>query len=116
MKLSFPPLTYGPFRNSVPDILNVEAGPLAPLPPTPWRVIAREIVKKCDSLNSAKSNLAVAKGLHDFAREQNIVGSRYEFPPLPLGVSEKVTYWSPAVIALGKRRFVPFFDPRRAKG
>jgi hypothetical protein len=33
----------------------------------------------------------------------------------PIGLSEKVVYWSQVVVAIDGRPVVPFFDPRRTK-
>ena len=112
LKDSFPPYGYKPFRLSILDILDVQAGPLAALPRTPWRTIAAAIRQRGKSVAEIKANLRAAEGLFNFAKDHEIIGRRHEFYPLAIGLSERVSYWSPVVISIAGRPVVPFFDPR----
>jgi hypothetical protein len=114
LKDSFPPYGYKPFRLCILDILNVEAGPLAALPRTPWASVA-EAIRLCGkSPEEIKANLRAAEGLFNFATDFEIVGRRHEFFPLAIGLSEKVSYWSPVVLSFEGHATVPFFDPRKS--
>ena len=115
MKNGWPPYSYDPLRQSILDILNVSAGPLAVLPRTPWAFIAAEIAHRSKSDDERTANLRAGEGLFNFAEEYELVGNRHEFFPLALGLTEKVIYWSPVVVAIDGRPVVPFFDPRRTK-
>jgi len=116
LKLGWPPYSYNPMRASNLDILNVSAGPLAELPRTPWPSIAVDIARRCNGdADAIAANLRAGEGLYNFASEFNLTGRRHEFFSLAIGLSEKVSYWSPVVIALEKRAVVPFIDPRRSK-
>lgn len=113
MSVGRPPYTYHPFRNRSLDILNITAGPLADLPRTPWHTIAGDIRRMGTSADEIDANLRVGEGLYKFVSEHDIKGRRHEFPPLPLGMSEKVVYWSSAVIAIDGKPVAFFIDPRR---
>ena len=115
MKIGFPPYSYDPVRRSNPDILNVDLGPLAVLARAPWPAVVAAITSRCRSVAELEANLRVAEGLYVFAVEQEIAGRRQEFYPLAIGVSEKVTFWLSAVIAIAGKPVVPFIDPRRTR-
>lgn len=114
MKLGRPPYSYDPMRRSILDILNIEAGPLAPVPRAPWSLIEAAVRRQSRSADEETANVAVAKALYDYATLQSIVGRRHDIFPLNIGVSEKLIYWSQAVVAVDGRPVVPFIDPRRA--
>jgi hypothetical protein len=115
MKLGHPPYSYQPMRRSMLDILNVEAGPLGVVPRAPWQNVADQIAKASRSAEEAEANLAVALALYGYATAEKIAGRRQEFFPLAIGVSEKVSFWLPAVVALHGGPLVPFIDPRKTK-
>jgi len=115
MKLAWPPFSYGPMRRSALDILNIQAGPLATGTRTPWQVIEADIRAHSKSSNETNANLCVAEALYFFAEERKFTGRRQEFFALPIGVSEKVTYWSPAIVVIDGRPSVLFIDPRRTR-
>ena len=111
-----PPFSYAPFRNRFHDIFNIQLEMFAPASPTEWAVIEAEIQRKCKSADELKSNLAVARGLHQFANETNMLGRSQEFFPLAMGSGRKVSYWLPMVLSYNGRAIVPFIDPRRSRG
>ena len=114
MKLGRPPYSYDPMRQSVLDILNIEAGPLASVARAPWPVIEAAIRRRSRSADEESANVAVAKALYDYATLHSFAGRRRDIFPLSIGVSEKLVYWSQAVVAVAGRPVVPFIDPRRA--
>jgi hypothetical protein len=113
LKLGRPPYSYAPMRRSILDILNIEAGPLAPVSRAPWSLIRSEIQRDARSEVEAKANIAVGEALYTYVDENAIAGRRYEIYPLNIGVTEKVVYWSQAVVSINGRAVVPFIDPRR---
>ena len=116
LKASWPPYGYKPFRMTILDTLNIEAGPLAPLPQTKWAAIECAIRLWGTSPEEIAANLRVAEGLYHFACGLDVAGKRQEFYPLVLSPTEKLSasYWSPIVISVDKRPVVPFFDPRKS--
>ena len=114
MRLGRPPYSYSPMRQHIFDLLNIQAGPLACTPRAPWATVEAEIRRKSQSGAEEAANVGVAKGLYDYATAESIVGQRHDIFPLNIGISEKVVYWSQAVIAIDGRPVVPFIDPRRA--
>jgi hypothetical protein len=115
LKLKFPPYSYNPMRRSILDILHVEPGPLTTSPRTSWNQIEAGIRRCGRTEDETEANLLVAKALYLFADEEKIAGRREEFYPLPIGVSEKVTFWLPAVISVSGTTLVPLVDPRRGE-
>lgn len=115
MKSGRPPHSYDPFRREILDILNVTPGPLAAGPRTPWSVVSAEICKRSKTAAEAVANLGVAEALYRYGVEHDVSGRGQEFFPLAIGVSEKISYWSPAVVGLMKAATVLFIDPRRFK-
>lgn len=114
-RIRFPPHSYAPVRASLSDILNVEAGMLAPLPRTPWSKIAESIHKASRSEDEETANLQVGKGLYSFADSAGLRGRRHDFMPLGFGIGKKVVFWHNSVLTLDGRATIPFFDPRRTK-
>ena len=102
-------------RSTILDLLNIEAGPLAEVARAPWVAIAAKVSRASRSDRERQANLGVAKAHFDLATEHGVAGRRHEIFPLNVGVSEKISYWSPAVIAIDGRAVVPFIDPRRER-
>lgn len=115
IKLGHPPFSYSPMRRSILEVLNVDVGPLGVVPRAPWRNIKEEISRRSQTIEEEQANLKVAEALYRFAEERRIEGRRYDFFPLPIGVSEKITLWLPAVIALDGKAAVRFIDPRLSR-
>lgn len=115
IRLGRPPYSYEPMRGNILDLLNIEAGPLAHVARAPWGAIAVKIGRASRSDAEEKANLGVAKALFDLATDYGISGRGHEIFPLNLGVSEKIAFWSPAVITVYGRAVVPFIDPRRER-
>lgn len=115
LKLGHPPYSYSPVRQSALEILNVDVGPLGVVPRASWPKIKEQISKRSRSSDEEEANLKVAEALYGFAEERRLEGRRYDFFPLAIGVSEKITLWLPAVLALDGKAAVPFIDPRRSK-
>lgn len=107
--------SYNPMRRSTPEILNIQVGPLAPVVRAPWATIASKISRESRGADERLANVGVGKALYDLATARNISGRRHDIFPLNVGVSEKISYWLPAVIALDDRPVVPFIDPRRER-
>ena len=113
MRLGHPPFSYGPVRAFSHDIFNVQPAMFEAVTPTDWGVIERLIKAKSRSEREAAANLAVAKGLHDYAMGANILGRGIDFLPLPMGTGHKVAYWSPLVLIIDDAPIIPFIDPRQ---
>ncbi|MDR7028018.1 hypothetical protein J2X08_002185 [Rhizobium rosettiformans] len=88
----------------------------APVTATPWNVIEERLKRKCRTVEELEANLAVARGLHQFTTEREILGRSQEFFPLPMGAGRKVSYWLSMVLAVDGTPLVPFIDPRRSRG
>jgi hypothetical protein len=115
IELGHPPYSYGPVRNTISDVLNVQSDLIGPMPRTPWEKIQTAIRKRSRSDIEEKANLRVAEGLFDFVSNNEIVGRRYDIFPLQLGIGRKVVFWQPIILTLEGRPVIPFLDPRRAK-
>lgn len=87
-----------------------------PVVATDWSVIETLLKRKCKSEDETRSNLAVAKGLHQFTTEAGMLGRAQEFFPLAMGTGQKVAYWLSLILSVDGRAIVPFIDPRRSKG
>ncbi|MER8753832.1 hypothetical protein NKH57_32375 [Mesorhizobium sp. M1050] len=115
MKGGHPPYSYEPMRRSALELLNVDAGPLGKVDRASWAKLADAISKRSRSEDESKANLGAAKALFDFAEAANLHGRRHDIYPLAIGISEKVKFWLPAVVAIDGQTVVPFIDPRRSK-
>lgn len=56
MRLGHPPYSYDPMRQSILDILNIEAGPLASVPRAPWSVIEAAVRRRSHEKRVGKIN------------------------------------------------------------
>lgn len=116
MRNGRPPFSYDPLRGCFHDIFNVQPEMFGPVVATDWSVIAGLLQRKCRSEDELRSNLAVAKGLHQFTTEVGMLGRAQEFFPLAMGTGQKVSYWLSLILLMNGRAIVPFIDPRRSKG
>lgn len=104
-----PPYSYKPVRQSFPDLLNLEMG-LFGLPTlVPFDHIAETIRTNSRFPEEAKVNIRVAAGLY----AQNWRGRPQNFPAMGTTIGQRLTYWTPAVLAIDGRPVIPFFNPRR---
>lgn len=115
VKLKWPPLSYAPVRKHLLDILNILPGPLVVVPRTSWSVVEAAVGRASRDADEAAANLRIARGLYDFAEKHKFRGRRQGFYALPVGISEKVTYWLDAVLEVDGLPLVAFVDPRRTR-
>lgn len=116
MRHGRPPFSYNPLRTCFHDIFNVQPEMFGLVEPTAWTIVERRLRAKCRSEDELNANLAVARGLHDFATAARLLGRAQEFFPLGLGTGQRVAYWLPMVLSHEGRPIVPFIDPRRSRG
>lgn len=115
IKLGHPPYNLHPSRHRVLDIFNVEVGMFRGSKRPSLSLVENLIRKECTSAEQTSANLAVARALYNFAERHDIRGLQHEFLALPVGLTEKVTYWSSAVISIDGVPTIPFIDPRLSK-
>lgn len=114
-KLGHPTITYKPVRTRFADIFNVQPDMFGDGHPIQWSVLEGQIRQISRPGDECSANLLVAKGLHDFARSNDLRSRSQAFFPLSLSIGEKVEYWLPMVTALDAAPLVIFIDPRRGK-
>ncbi|KZX89393.1 hypothetical protein A3726_12180 [Erythrobacter sp. HI0037] len=81
----------------------------------PWRIVAREIVKRCRSLTEAKMNLRVARSLYSHCERNGINALELDSFPIGFSVGPKLEAWSPALFVTADRLAVPFLDLRKTR-
>jgi hypothetical protein len=113
-RLGRPPYSYRPMRNTLSDILNIEAG-VFELPRVPWDRVAEAIARQSRSEDEEQANLQTAEGLYRFAEARDLRGRKQDFLPLAVGVGYSVSYWHSVVLIEDGHPLVPFFDPRRSR-
>lgn len=111
-----PKLSYAPFRQNIPDILNVQPAMFGPVQHTDWAIVERSIWRSSRTEEEYKANLGVAKSLHGYGALHGIRARSQDFAKLPLSTGDKVEYWLSMVLALDGKPVIPFLDPRRAHG
>jgi hypothetical protein len=109
-----PPFSYNPLRGCFHDIFNVQPEMFGPVAPSEWSIVEGRLRHKCRTEDELAANLLVARGLHEFAVEAQMLGRAQEFFPLAMSAGQKVNYWLPIVLALNGQPLVPFIDPRRS--
>lgn len=116
MRFGRPPFSYAPLRACFHDIFNVQPELFGPVAPTGWAQIEATLSHKSKTSEELKANLAVAKGLHQFALSADMRGRQQDFFQLAMSMGQKVSYWLPMVLAHEGKPTVPFIDPRRSRG
>lgn len=112
--LGFPPYSYSPTRDCLPDIMNVWSPMFGPAPRASWETIAARIVRASrGNMAGQGANLAASRALFEFAVENDVTGRQQDFPAMLVGATAKIRYWSSAVISVGGKAIVPFVDPRK---
>ena len=109
-------ITYQPTRNCYPDLLNVQPEMFGAVEPTQWSVIEARIKRASKSDLEEVANLRVARGLHEYALAEKIVGRKQEFFPMPMSMGSKVSLWLPMILAIREEPHAVFVDPRRGRG
>lgn len=104
-----PPYSYKPVRQSYPDLLNLETGLFGPASPVPFERIAQIIRSNSRYPEEAEANIRVAAGLY----AQGWRGRLQPFSAMGTTIGQRLTYWTPAVLAVDGRPVIPFFNPRR---
>lgn len=108
-KRGWPPYSYKPVRKSFPDLLNLEMDLFGAPAPVSFECIAKTIHANSRFTEEAEANIRVAAGLY----VQNWRGRRQDFPAMGTTIGQRLTYWTPAVLAIEGRPVIPFFNPRR---
>lgn len=112
----FPPHSYNPTRESIPDLLN-QRGDLLSVGPVDWDIIKKVIASRVrKGEGELKHNLTVAKLLHDYTIEKKIWSKRQEFFQLKIGLVGGVRFWWDVYYVDDGRAVVPFVDPRLSRG
>jgi hypothetical protein len=112
----FPPHSYNPTRETIPDLLN-QRGDLLSVGALDWETIRKLIAKRVRrGPEELKHNLAVAKLLHDYTIQKKIWSKRHEFFQLKIGLVGGVRYWWDVYYIDDGRAVVPFVDPRLSRG
>jgi hypothetical protein len=109
-----PPFSYNPLRGCFHDIFNVQPEMFGPVAPSEWKVVEDRLRQKCRTEDELAANLLVARGLHEFAVDAQLLGRAQEFFPLAMSAGQKVNYWLSIILALNGQPLVPFIDPRRS--
>lgn len=105
-----PPYSYKPVRQSLPDLLNLDMGLFGPSAAVPFERIAEIIRSNSHFQAEEDANIRVASGLHAQAWR----GRHQLFPAMTTTIGQRLTYWTPAVLAIDGRPVIPFFNPRRS--
>lgn len=109
-KMGFPPYSYDHVRASFGDLLSLETPLFGSLGPVPYEHIATAIASRCTrGEKEIEANLRVAAGLYELRWS----GRKQPFTAMPMTIGQKLTYCTPAVLAVEGRPVVAFFNPRR---
>jgi hypothetical protein len=84
-------------------------GLFGPPGPVPFERIADIIRTNARFPDEADANIRVAAGLYAKAWR----GRQQPFPAMGTTIGQRLTYWTPAVLAIDDRPVIPFFNPRR---
>lgn len=118
LKRGFPPFTYKPTRNQLPDIMNVQVGGLFVGQKVTWEQVRAALTSSCVAGDETVYNLMAAEALYRFADEHDIAG-RVEgdggFEDMALGAGHRFALWEKAVIRYNDRPHVMFVDLRGTK-
>jgi hypothetical protein len=116
MRHGRPPFSYKPLRMCFHDIFNVQPELFGLVQPTAWPIVEGRLLAKCRSEDELNANIAVARGLHDFAISTGMLGRAQDFFSLAVSAGQKVAYWLPMVLSREGRPIIPFIDPRLSRG
>jgi hypothetical protein len=58
-------------------------------------------------------NQAIVEALREYALAHNVVGAEFNFDAVLLGRAGKRTFWSPFLVQIDGKPYLPYFDPRR---
>jgi hypothetical protein len=113
VKSFIPPYTLNPFRQNIPDTLNILPNMLGDGSRTPLEVIRRNVRSACKSEKEVNANWKTVEALYAFSEEHGIRGRQYELLSLPVGIGESVRYWSNAIVSVDGIPMILYVDPRK---
>lgn len=109
-----PTHSLNPFRNLIPDLLNIGYG-LAPASGLPkWEIIENIILSSKESEFGKEMNLEAARALYNFAVDNSIVSFSKPTPNWAIGFNTSVSYWQQSYSIWGDKPRVLYIDPRKS--
>lgn len=110
--------SFDPTRSQFADITNVQPEmfiSLGEAPITPFRMVEKELRRRCKPGLELEANLLVARQLYNYFRSRKAVSRAYNFIPFALGLGRSVQYWVSAYYAQDDLPVITFIDPRGGK-
>jgi hypothetical protein len=78
------------------------------------RQVITAVQRACnDGPGEKDNNKAIAGGLFDYALAHSVTAADFNFDPVALGRAGRRYFWSPYVLLIDGKKYVPFIDPRR---
>jgi len=115
-RFSIPRYSYACFRRHIDDIFNIQPSLPFSLSHIEWKVLDDLVRKETKKDDEYFANSYVAHGLHKYVLVNNIISKRQDFPPLSIGLGQKLSYWLPLIAMINGMPFVIYIDPRRRNG
>lgn len=115
VRFGSPLISYNPIRSCIADILNVQPG-VFEARQAPWKEISKRIASQSRHKSEFDKNIEIAKILHNYSKQQQLISYAQEFFPLKIGISTGVTFWWDLYYIEHDTPVVPFFDPRLTRG
>ena len=96
-----------------PSILSIASLVLLPSAETLKKTVARKCPK--GRKGEIPGNQKIVEALRQYAVAHSVTGATFKHDPVPLGPrAGKREFWSPFIIQIDGKKYIPYFDPRGA--
>jgi hypothetical protein len=108
---------YKGFRANLATILNVPINSFIPASQPTKKQIMAAVGRACNNASGElDGNKSIAEGFIDYVIQRNVTAAEFIFDPVSLGRAGRRYFWSPFILKIDGKKYIPFFDPRRENG
>ncbi|HEY4115419.1 MAG TPA: hypothetical protein VGM17_15290 [Rhizomicrobium sp.] len=101
---------YRSAKSLIPSILSIMSLVLIPSEATLKKAIARKCKK--GRVGEVPGNQKIVAALREYAIAHKVTGVEFQHDKVPLGKAGLRQFWSPFIIEIDGKKYIPYFDPR----
>jgi hypothetical protein len=104
---------YKGVRSNIGAILKLALNPFVPASSPTKRQIKLSVGRDCIASDDVRRNQSIAEGLYDYVAAHNVTAAEFNFGAVALGRAGKRYFWTPYILKIDDKKYIPFFDFRQ---